>query len=91
MPKNGKMLPKNGKIYKSKNKCKYMNAELKIIKAYFETQKNELYFNEIKEKTQLSNSSIQNSLKKLIEESKIKIKKIKSNTYYRIKNEKYFA
>ena len=70
---------------------KEMKPESKIYNAYFETSKDNLYFNEIKELTKLSDSSLSNTLKKLTEDNIITKEITKSNTYYKIKNKKIFA
>ncbi len=68
-----------------------MKAENKIYQAFLEIKESKLYFNQIKEYTGLSNSSTQNILKVLIENNIIKQIKTKSNTFYEIKDKKYFA
>lgn len=68
-----------------------MKAEKKIYKAYLNSKENKLYFNQLKEFTQLSNSSLQNVLNKLLKNKIIKIDKTKSNTFYQIQNKKIFA
>ena len=68
-----------------------MDAENKIIKAYFESKEQRLYFNEIKEKIDLSNSSLQNALNKLIRKGLLKSEKTKSNRFYSIENKKIFG
>jgi len=68
-----------------------MKAEEKIFKAYMTSKESRLYFNQIKEYTKLSNSSLQNSLDKLIKNKTITVEKTKSNTYYKINDKKVFA
>ena len=55
---------------KSKNKKEYedkiLNAEEKIYEAYLKLKFDRLYFNQLKEFTQLSNSSLQNALNKFV-------------------------
>ena len=68
-----------------------MKPEDKIYKAYFESKKPSLYFNEIKELSKLSDSSLTNTLNKLIKNNTLTKEKTKSNTFYRINNEKLFA
>lgn len=68
-----------------------MNAEYRIYATYLESHKIELYFNQIKEYTKLSNSSLQNILQKLMEKNILKVNKTKSNTFYKIHDKKYFA
>ena len=68
-----------------------MKAEEKIYKAYLEAKANKLYFNQIKDLTNLSNSSLQNIIKKLLDQNTIKKEKTKSNTFYQIKNKKLFT
>lgn len=91
-PKIGKILPKLGKIYKLPflftNK---MKAEEKVYKAYLEAKESNLYYNQLKEKTNLSHSSLQNVLAKLIKANILTPKKTKSNTFYQIKDKKIFS
>ena len=68
-----------------------MKPEYKIYKAYFESKKNSLYFNEIKELSKLSDSSLTNTLKKLTKNNTLTQEKTKSNTFYKINNKKIFA
>jgi predicted nucleotidyltransferase len=68
-----------------------MRPEEKVYQAYFETKKQSLYFNEIKEKTQLSDSSLWNILKKLTSYKILTKTKTKSNTFYEIKNKKIIS
>ena len=68
-----------------------MKPEEKVYKAYFESKKNSLYFNEIKELSKLSDSSLTNTLNKLLKDNKVTQEKTKSNTFYKIKDKKLFA
>lgn len=68
-----------------------MKADEKVYEAYLELRQNKLYFNQIKEHTGLSNSSLQNVLNKLIKNQSLKLNKTKSNTFYQIKNKKIFS
>ena len=68
-----------------------MKPEEKVYKAYFESKKNSLYFNEIKELSKLSDSSLTNTLNKLTKNSTLTQEKTKSNTFYKIKDKKLFA
>ncbi len=68
-----------------------MKPEEKIYQAYFESKKSSLYFNEIKELSKLSDSSLTATLKRLIENSTLIQEKTKSNTFYKIKDKKLFA
>ena len=68
-----------------------MRPEERIYRAFFEAKKPRLYFNEIKEKTKLSDSSLWNTLKKLTTNKTFNKIKTKSNTFYEIKNEKLIA
>ena len=68
-----------------------MKAELKIFQAYLELKQDKLYFNQLKEYTKLSNSSLQNAINKLLKNNTIKLIKTKSNTFYKIKDKKLFA
>ena len=68
-----------------------MKAEDKIYQAYFKLKENRLYYNQIKENTKLSHSSLQNVLDRLIKSKILIQEKTKSNTFYKIKNKKLFA
>ena len=68
-----------------------MKPEDKIYKAYFESKKSTLYFNEIKELSKLSDSSLTNTLNKFTKNSILMREKTKSNTFYKINNKKIFA
>ncbi|MBW6462080.1 MAG: nucleotidyltransferase domain-containing protein [DPANN group archaeon] len=68
-----------------------MKAEDKIFYAFYESKEQQLYFNQIKEITKLSNSSLQNALNLLIKDKTLTIDKRKSNTFYKIHNKKLFA
>lgn len=68
-----------------------MKAENKIYQAYFELKEKKLYYNQIKEYTHLSHSSLQNILKNLIKLEILQKIKTKSNTFYEIKNKKIFS
>ena len=68
-----------------------MKAEDKIFKTFFENQEPKLYYNQIKEYSKLSHSSLQNSIDKLKKAKIIEEEKTKSNTFYKIKNKKLFA
>jgi len=68
-----------------------MKPEDKVYKAYFISKKNVLYFNEIKELSKLSDSSLVNTLNKLVKLDILHREKTKSNTFYKINNKKIFA
>ncbi len=68
-----------------------MKPEDKVYKAYFESKKNSLYFNEIKELSKLSDSSLTNTLNKLVHNNILTQEKTKSNTFYKIKDKKLFT
>ena len=68
-----------------------MKPEDKIYKAYFDGKKISLYFNEIKEISKLSDSSLTNTLSKLVKNNTLAQEKTKSNTFYKIKDKKLFA
>ena len=68
-----------------------MKPEDKIYKAYFESGKSTLYFNEIKELSKLSDSSLTNTLHKLTKNSILIQEKTKANTFYKIKDKQLFA
>lgn len=67
-----------------------MKAEDKIFNTFFELKKPKLYYNQIKEYSKLSHSSLQNALYKLLENKIISEEKTKSNKFYIIKNKKLF-
>ena len=68
-----------------------MKPEDKIYNAYLGSKKSTLYFNEIKELSKLSDSSLTNTLNKLTKNSILTQEKTKSNTFYKINNKKLFA
>ncbi|MFP4402750.1 MAG: nucleotidyltransferase domain-containing protein [Nanoarchaeota archaeon] len=68
-----------------------MKAEDKIYKVFFELQEPKLYYNQIKEHSKLSHSSLQNSIEKLKKSNIIEEEKTKSNTFYKINDKKLFA
>ena len=68
-----------------------MKPEGKVYQAYFESEKGTLYFNEIKELSHLSDSSLTNTLNKLTNNSILIQEKTKSNTFYKVKDKKIFA
>ena len=68
-----------------------MKPEEKIYKAYFESRKFTLYFNEIKQLSKLSDSSLTNTLTRLIKNNTLNQEKTKSNTFYKIRDKKLFA
>ena len=68
-----------------------MKADEKVYEAYLELRQSKLYFNQIKEHTGLSNSSLQNILNKLVQDKTLKLDKTKSNTFYKINNKKQFT
>ena len=61
----------------------FMSRE-KVYKAFFESNNEDLYYNQLKELTKLSYSSLQNVLKKLELSKEIIKTKTKSNTYYKL-------
>ncbi len=68
-----------------------MKSEDKVYSAYFELKQSRLYYNQLKEYTKLSHSSMQNILERLTKEKILKFVKTKSNTFYEINNKKQFA
>ena len=68
-----------------------MKPEDKVYKAYFESKKKTLYFNEIKELSRLSDSSLTNTLNRLTKNNILTQEKTKANTFYNIKDKKLFA
>ncbi|MCF7799088.1 nucleotidyltransferase domain-containing protein [Candidatus Woesearchaeota archaeon] len=65
-----------------------MKPEMKIFLAYLTSRKSKLYFNELKELTGLSDSSLDHNLKKLVSNNILSIDKTKSNTFYILKNKR---
>ncbi len=65
-------------------------TEENIFKAFFEKKQNKLYFNQLQDLTKASNSSLQNSLKKLEKNNIIKKEKTLSNTFYILHDKKIF-
>jgi len=63
-----------------------LSPEEKIYFAFYETKKKMLYYSQLKERTGLSDSSLQNALKKLVKRKEIEAIKEKANTFYRLKN-----
>lgn len=68
-----------------------MKPEEKIYRVYFESKKSSLYFNEIKELSNLSDSSLTATLNRLIKNNTLTQEKTKSNTFYKIKDKKLIA
>lgn len=68
-----------------------MQTEDKIYLAYFELKQSKLYYNQIKEYTKCSHSSIQNTLEKLTKKNILKQIKTKSNTFYEINDKKFIV
>ncbi len=68
-----------------------MQTEDKIYLAYFELKQSKLYYNQIKEHTKCSHSSIQNALEKLTRQNILKQIKTKSNTFYEIDDKKFIV
>ncbi len=58
----------------------------RIYKAFYEARKEKLYFNQIKDISGLSDSSLWLGLKKLKKEGEVDVIKEKANTFYRLKN-----
>lgn len=65
---------------------KLLSPEEKIYFAFYETKKNMLYYNQLKDYTGLSDSSLQNALKKLTEKKEAEAIREKANTFYRMKD-----
>ncbi len=58
----------------------------KVYRAFYDTRRSLLYFNQLKEITGLSDSSLANALRKLKESNEIEQIKEKSNTFYKLKD-----
>jgi predicted nucleotidyltransferase len=67
-----------------------MKPDNKVFKAYYTSKKKSLYFNEIKELSGLSDSSLSNTLKSMVDNNIMHKTRTKSNTYYEMKNIKLF-
>ena len=65
-----------------------MKPEKKVYKSFYELKEPKLYYNQIKEYTDLSHSSLQNTLNKLVKSSILKEEKTKGNTFYLQNNKK---
>lgn len=74
-----------------RNNSNTMKAEEKIYQAFYDSKEPKLYYNQIKEQTNLSHSSLQNALEKLKKASILAEEKTKANTFYNIKDKKSFA
>ena len=68
-----------------------MKPEDKIYKSYFKSKKSSLYFNEIKELSELSDSSLTNTLNKLIKNNALTQEKPNQIPSIKIKDKKIFA
>lgn len=68
-----------------------MKPEDKVVNAYYISRKNSLYYNQIKELSGLSDSSLSNTLKKMVNFQVLNLNKQKSNTYYEMLDKKYFS
>lgn len=68
-----------------------MGPKTKIYKAYFELKTLKLYYNQIKDYTKLSHSSLQNQLKKLVEQKVLVQQKTKGNVFFIIKDKKFMS
>ena len=79
------------KYINSEQLQRYMKAELKVFRAFFNLKEPKLYYNQIKEHTNLSHSSLQNALEKLKKTNILREEKTKSNTFYNIKDKKAFS
>lgn len=65
-----------------------MKPENKVFQAYFELRVNKLYYNQIKDFSGLSHSSLQNTLLKLTKSRMLIEEKTKGNKFYSIRNKK---
>jgi len=65
-----------------------MEAKDKVYRAFYDVENSWLYFSELKEKTKLSNSSLQNVLKKLEKEGILEKNKKTSNIFFRMAPDK---
>jgi predicted nucleotidyltransferase len=65
----------------------FMEAENKVFRAFYDSKNRWLYFSELRKKTGLSNSSLQNILNKLEKRGKLEKDKKTSNIFFRIKSD----
>lgn len=68
-----------------------MKAIDEIYLAYFQAKKGNLYYNEIKELSNLSDSSLSRALKELTKNKILTKTTTKSNTFYKINDKKIFG
>ncbi|MFP4645135.1 MAG: nucleotidyltransferase domain-containing protein [Candidatus Woesearchaeota archaeon] len=68
-----------------------IRPEYKIYNAYFTAQKTDLYFNELKELSGLSDSSLANTLHQLVTQKILNKKPTKATTHYTIGNKRLVA
>jgi len=59
----------------------------RVYLAFYNSKKQRMYFNEIREKANMSISSLQNAISKLEKTGEMEKSKEKSNTFYTLKNE----
>lgn len=70
---------------------KHLKPEEKIYFAFYSKRKDMLYFNEIRELTSMSISSLQNAILKLEKNKEINKVKEKAHIFYKLKNEQLIA
>jgi predicted nucleotidyltransferase len=68
-----------------------MDAEFKVFNSFFNLKSNRLYFSQIKDHSGLSNSSLQNAIKKLLNRNILSKEKTKANIFININDKKAFA
>ena len=76
------------------NKCRFrlfMKANTKIFQAYLTSQENKHYFNQLRDSTKLSHSSLQNALVQLVKTKTLKLIKTKGNVFYQIQNKRLIS
>lgn len=90
MPIIGKTLPENGKIYKVLFYLLIMEYEVnpteKVYLAFYNSKKKAMYFNEIREKTKMSISSLQNAILKLEKAGEVSKIKETGHIFYSLKD-----
>ncbi|MFT4308901.1 MAG: nucleotidyltransferase domain-containing protein [Candidatus Woesearchaeota archaeon] len=68
-----------------------MKPEDRIYNAYFVQKGEKMYYNQIKETTMLSHSSLQNTLARMSRQGILKTEKTRQNVYYSISDKKIIA
>jgi len=91
VPIFGKVVPYFGKLFKLTKYSSLMDAQFKIFNAFFNLNSDRLYFSQIKDDSGLSNSSLQNTIKKLLSRKILSKEETKANVFIKIDDKKVFA